>query len=128
MVSLSFEVCTNTVEHSCRLQISVCLFAFNSGAYVHSKCTRWECHAGDSSNILTNDPSGPAFLHSTEHVRPEVTVILRASSLPSMTERLAWESTGEYIDPSSVSNKVCCCDIVQFVCVWKMVSEHLLRE
>ena len=53
---------------------------------------RVECHVDDSSNILTNDPSGPEFLYNSEHLWPEVTVIFRASSLPGNTERLAGES------------------------------------
>lgn len=32
IITLSFEVATNAVEHPCCLHISVCFFAFNSGA------------------------------------------------------------------------------------------------
>jgi hypothetical protein len=53
-----------------------------------------ECHADDPSNILSNNPSGPEFLHHSKHFRPEVTVILCALSLPGNTERLTGEAAG----------------------------------
>jgi hypothetical protein len=49
-------------------------------------------HTDDSSNILTNNPSGPEFFDNTQHFRPEETVIFLASSLPGDRKRLAGES------------------------------------
>jgi len=73
-----------------------------------------ECHVDESSNVLSNNPSGPELPHHSEHFRPEETVILRAFSLPGTGERLAWETTGEY--GRSVFDTCCpesvCCDIL----------------
>ena len=33
-------------------------------------------HSGDSSNIFTDNPSGPDFVNNAEHFRPEVTLVL----------------------------------------------------
>lgn len=38
-------------------------------------------HREDATNVLTNDPTGPDLVNGTEHVRPEVTTVLRAPSL-----------------------------------------------
>lgn len=38
-------------------------------------------HREDATNVLTNDPTGPDLVNGTEHVRPEVTAVLRAPSL-----------------------------------------------
>jgi hypothetical protein len=54
-----------------------------------------EFHIDDSSNVLTNDPSGLGFRNNSEHFRPEVTVILLASTLPGDRERLAGEAPGK---------------------------------
>jgi len=32
-------------------------------------------HSGDSSNVLTNEPSGPDFVNSPKSLRPEVTLV-----------------------------------------------------
>jgi len=59
-----------------------------------------ECHVDDSSNIFANNPSRLDFLNNSEHLWPEVTVILTASALPGHTERLARESTGNNVNCS----------------------------
>ena len=33
-------------------------------------------HSGEASNVLTNDPSGPDFVNSAEHLRPEITCVV----------------------------------------------------
>ena len=38
-------------------------------------------HLEDATNVLTNNPIGPDLVNGTEHVRPEVTAVLRAPSL-----------------------------------------------
>jgi hypothetical protein len=58
-----------------------------------------ECHADDSSNVFTKHPSGSCLFNNPQHLRPEVTVIRRASSLPGDTEWLAGEPTGDEIGP-----------------------------
>jgi len=70
----------------------------------------FEFHADDSSNILSNDPRGPELPHNSKHFRPEVTVILFASSLPGEAERLAGESPadeGRPVDASSPLKVTC---------------------
>jgi hypothetical protein len=59
-----------------------------------------ECHLDDSSNILCKHETGSCFFNNAEHFRPEVTVILLASLLPGLTERLARKSTCEEVCPS----------------------------
>jgi hypothetical protein len=61
-----------------------------------------ECQFDDSSNVLSNDPSGSHPLNNLPHVRPEVTVILRASLLPGDTERLAREASADEIDRAAL--------------------------
>jgi hypothetical protein len=59
---------------------------------------RVECQIDESRHILTNDPSGPEFTYNSEHFRPEVTVILLASSLPGKREWLTGESAGNNVN------------------------------
>jgi hypothetical protein len=59
-----------------------------------------ECQADDSNNILTNDPSWLCLLYDSEHLRPEIAVIILASPLPGVTERLAGKSSREKSDSS----------------------------
>lgn len=47
-----------------------------------------EDHPDQAKHILSNDPSGPEFLHNAEHFRPEETVISLASTEPGLTKRL----------------------------------------
>ena len=60
----------------------------------------FECQVDDSSNILTNNPSWPCLLYDSEHLRPEIAVIVLASLLPGTTERLAGKSSCEKSDSS----------------------------
>jgi len=57
-----------------------------------------ECHVDDASNILTNDPTRLGLAYDSEHFRPEVAVIILASSLPGNGEWLAGESSCEKSD------------------------------
>jgi hypothetical protein len=85
-------------------------------------------HREEASNIFSNDPTGPDFIDATVHVRPEVTVILRASSLPGITERLAWESSRENIDLASPFPKICFCDVVITLTMWIPVIKNGATE
>ena len=58
-------------------------------------------HREDASNVFTNDPIGLDLVNTPEHVRPEVAVILRASALPGITERLAGKPSSKYVNLSS---------------------------
>jgi len=55
----------------------------------------FELHLDDTSNILSDDPSGPCFGNNAQHLRPEVTVICLASSLSGAGKRLAGEAPGK---------------------------------
>jgi hypothetical protein len=57
-----------------------------------------EAHADVTSNILKQAPSGPECADNRKHVRPEVTVILRAASLPGEGKRLAWVSAANKVN------------------------------
>jgi hypothetical protein len=54
------------------------------------------------SNIFSKHPSGPEFFDKTTHFRPEVTVILRASTLPGCTEWLAGVSPANKVNWSNI--------------------------
>ena len=68
-------------------------------------------HSGDSSNILTDNPSGPDFVNNPEHLRPEITVISRPPPFSGKTEGLAGESTREDIDASPPLFEICFRDV-----------------
>jgi hypothetical protein len=57
-----------------------------------------ECHVDDASNILTNDPTWPCFAYDSEHFRPEVAVIILASSLAGNGKWLTGKTAGEKRD------------------------------
>lgn len=65
----------------------------------------FECHAGEVSNVLTADPSGPAFEDDAQHLRPEVSVVIRAAPLAGGAEGLTGEAPGEEVN---VSPEVAC--------------------
>jgi hypothetical protein len=48
-----------------------------------------EAHRDVSSNIFSNNPSGPDSLDNSKHFRPEVSVIFIASSDPGKAKGLA---------------------------------------
>lgn len=58
-----------------------------------------EFHADDSRHILAKEKLRPESVNNSEHLRPEVAVILRASALPGVTEWLAWPSSGNDVWP-----------------------------
>ena len=58
-------------------------------------------HCGDSSNVLTNDPSGPDFANNAEHLRPEITLVFSPTPLSGVGKRLAGKSSGEDVDSSA---------------------------
>jgi hypothetical protein len=59
-----------------------------------------EAHADVTSNVLSNDPSGPEFSHEPTKFRPEVAVIFLASALPGCGKRLAWVSAANNVNCS----------------------------
>jgi hypothetical protein len=61
-----------------------------------------ETHADVASNVLSNDPSGPEFVHEPTKFWPEVAVIFRALSLPGSGKGLAWVSPANNVNWSNV--------------------------
>lgn len=76
-----------------------------------------ERHADEASNVFSKHPSGPELRHDPAHLRPEETVIVRASSLPGATERLAGKAAGHEgrASDAGVPKSVCCnvADVVE---------------
>lgn len=72
------------------------------------KTRLFECHVGEVSNILTQDEARSALVNDSEHFRPEVTVILRASSLPGCTKWLTREAARNEVAPSPFVNDFFC--------------------
>jgi hypothetical protein len=68
-------------------------------------------HSGDSSNIFTDNPSGPDFVNNAEHLRPEVAVIVSPPPFSCVGKRLAGESPGEDIDLASPFFETCFRDV-----------------
>jgi hypothetical protein len=64
-----------------------------------------EFHVDEPRHVFTNNPSGPDDFDNLEHCRPEVAVIVLASSLPSVGKGLAGKSSGEDGDLSSKPGK-----------------------
>jgi hypothetical protein len=59
-----------------------------------------EFHVDETSNVLANDPSGPDSRNDSAHLRPEISVVFRATSLPGVAEWLAGESSDDDVgDP-----------------------------
>ena len=74
-------------------------------------------HLEDATNVLTNNPIGPDLVNGTEHVRPEVTAVLRTSALAGDRKRLAGEASCENVDPSPSPAKIRSCDVCITFCM-----------
>jgi hypothetical protein len=61
-----------------------------------------EAHADVPSNILSNDPSGPEFVHEPTKFWPEVAVIVLACALPGCGEWLAGVSPANNVNWSDI--------------------------
>jgi hypothetical protein len=85
-------------------------------------------HSGDSSNILTNDPSGPDFVNSAEHLRPEVTLVLSPPPLSRVGKRLAGKSSCEDVHAPPPLCKVCFCDVVITFRIREPILQHGTAE
>jgi hypothetical protein len=71
-----------------------------------------ETHADVPSNVFSNDPSGPEFVHEPTKFRPEMAVIFLALSLPGSGKGLAWVSPANNVNWSNVRS-------FQFPHIWK---------
>lgn len=82
----------------------------------------------DAGNIFPHDPTRGNLSNCSQHLRPEVAVIVGSSSLACEAERLAGESSREDIHPPPMNGKVCCFDIAVLNCVGEMIAQHLLTK
>ena len=78
----------------------------------------------DSENILAHDPAGTDFPNRSQHLRPEIAIVLRASSFACRTERLAGEASRENDDTVSPNREICRANIGVLFCMWEMVFEN----
>lgn len=85
-------------------------------------------HSGETSNVLTNDPSGPDFVNNAEHLRPEITVVVCPPPTSCVGKRLAWESSREDVDAPAPLCKVCFRDVIVTFGVWEPVLQDGLAE
>ena len=85
-------------------------------------------HRKDSSNVFTNDPSGPDFRDSASKLRPEVAVVSRSLSSSGAAERLAGKSAGEDVDPAPPLREIGLSDVFITFFLGKMVFEYSTAE
>ena len=85
-------------------------------------------HSGEASNILTDNPSGPDFVNSPQHLRPEVTVVVSSFSLAGIGKRLAREASGEDVNPSAPFREVCFGDVFITLAFRKPVFQNAPPE
>ena len=85
-------------------------------------------HREDSTNVFSHNPSGPDSVDALKHIRPEVAVILRASSLPGITEGLAGKASREDVDFASPLGEVGLCDVVITFCFWVPIIQNGATE
>ena len=74
-------------------------------------------HREDATNVLTNNPIGPDLVNGTEHVRPEVTAVLRTSALAGDRKRLTGETSCKNVDPSPSLPKIRSCNVCITFCM-----------
>ena len=95
---------------------------------LHFNLTAGLYHREDSSNILTDDPTGLYFPYRAKHFRPEVAVVVRSLSSSGHAEGLAREPAGEHVNSSPQSCKICLCNVFISYLIWKPISQHPARE
>ena len=128
-ISLGFEVLTDGFDDVLLAQLTMGVTRIEeSGLTLHLSLAAGLYHRQDSSNVFTNDISGPDLTDDSKHFRPEIAVIVRSPSLPSRAERLARESAREDVDASSPLGKICCCDVFIRLAFWIPIVQHLKAE
>ena len=60
--------------------------------------------SNEATNILTDDPARTKLPYDSKHLRPEIAVVLRASSSSCDGKRLAWETSSEEVDLRAVAS------------------------
>lgn len=78
--------------------VNVVILLEHSGTASHFSEKPSFCHCGETSNVLTNNPSGPDFANSAQHFRPEVTLVFSPPPLTCIGKRLAGKASGEDVD------------------------------
>jgi hypothetical protein len=86
-----------------------------------------EAHADVPSNIFTNEPIGPELMQKAMHLRPEVTVILFACSLPGKAEGLARVSAANNVNWFNIASFQGS-HVLKDRHPGEILSQHLLRE
>lgn len=102
---------------ACILQISAHLLEYHSLRPIN-----------DAENIFAHDPTRGNLSNCSQHLRPEVAVIVSSFALACEAERLAGESSREDIHPPPMNGKVCCFDIAVLNCGGKMIAQHLFTK
>ena len=82
----------------------------------------------DSENVLAHDPAGANLANRSQHLRPEVTVVVRASPFAGNAEWLTRESSGEDVDAALPNGKVCCSYVVILSCLGEMILQNFAAE
>ena len=82
----------------------------------------------DAENIFAHNPTWLNLSNCSQHLWPEIAVIVCTFALASETERLAGESACKHVDVSSMNSKVCCLDIFILFSVGEMICKHLAAE
>jgi hypothetical protein len=123
-ISVGFEVAADSFKGegaSLLVSLNIVSLCEKRGRTCHLRYLALLDHREDSSNVFSNDPIGSDFVNAAEHVRPEIAVIFRASSLPGITKRLARKSSCEDVDLSSPLCKVCFGDVFITFCFGVMI-------
>jgi len=63
-----------------------------------------EFHRDDSSNVLSKDETGSRFTNNAAHLRPEMAVVLRASSEAGVGKRLAGKPASKQVNSVEVTS------------------------
>lgn len=121
IVTVGFEVTADSFKSegaSVFVSVNGIVFIEESWRILHWSNLALLDHREDSTNVFSNDPIGLDLVNALKHVRPEIAVIVRASTLPGVGERLAGESAREDVDLASPFGEIGCCDVVITFCVW----------
>lgn len=84
-ISLTFEVLADGLDDVLLVEfVNVVTLSKERTCPPHFNLTAGLYHRDDASNVFTKDISGTNLSYCSKHLRPEVTVILRAVSLSGM--------------------------------------------
>lgn len=127
-ISFRFEVLADGLGDILLPQLHMVTLSEESGFTLHSRLATGLYHREDASNVLANDVRGPDFANRSEHLRPEVAVIVRSAPSSGTAERLAGETASEDIDTPSPFAEMGCPDVVIAFALGIPISQHSLAE